>query len=212
MSAYGTKQTCSMRRRMSASGGKTDVDQPLLTSLDLCVHALACLLIYDTNGYQQRRSSDRLAVIATKLRHDLAGVFLRVVSRMKSARLAVFGNRETEKEKSPVAHRAFPVLSPVKASCAKKSVTTPNGQRGKTEAPHISRGGLPSRCGKKVTSKGLERDGLGHHVIGAMTSLVIAWFPPKWNPKAPASPRARGFFLLSTEQSDADPSKWRRMC
>src|SRR5690349_24851437 len=54
----------------------------------------------------------------------------RVVSRMKSARLAVFGNRETEKEKSPVAHRAFPVLSPVKASCAKKSVTTPNGQRG----------------------------------------------------------------------------------
>jgi len=77
MSAYGTKQTCSMRRRMSASGGKTDVDQPLLTSLDLCVHALACLLIYDKNGYQQRRSSDRLAVVATKLRHDLAGVFLR---------------------------------------------------------------------------------------------------------------------------------------
>ena len=136
----------------------------------------------------------------------------RVVSRMKSARLAVFGNRHTEKEKSPVAHRAFPVLSPVKASCAKKSVTTPNGQRGKTEAPHISRGGLPSTCGKKVTSKGLERDGLGHHVSGAMTSLVIAWFPPKWNPKAPAFPRARGFFLLSTEQRDADPSKWRRMC
>jgi hypothetical protein len=26
---------CSMRRRMSASGGKTDVDQPLLTNLDL---------------------------------------------------------------------------------------------------------------------------------------------------------------------------------
>jgi hypothetical protein len=62
--------------------------------------------------------------------------------------------RETKKEKSPIAHRAFPVLSPVKASCAKKSVTTANGQRGKTEAPHISRGGLPSRCGKKVTSKG----------------------------------------------------------
>jgi hypothetical protein len=34
-SASGTKQTCSMRRRMSASGGKTDVDQPLLTNLDL---------------------------------------------------------------------------------------------------------------------------------------------------------------------------------
>src|SRR4029078_12291594 len=64
------------------------------------------------------------------------------------------GHRETKKEKSPVAHRAFPVLSPVKASCAKKSVTTANGQRGKTEAPHISRGGLPSGCGKKVTFKG----------------------------------------------------------
>jgi hypothetical protein len=32
-SAIGTKQTCSMRRRMSASGGKADVDQPLLTNL-----------------------------------------------------------------------------------------------------------------------------------------------------------------------------------
>jgi hypothetical protein len=35
MSAYGTKQTFSMRRRMFASRGKTDVDQPLLTNLDL---------------------------------------------------------------------------------------------------------------------------------------------------------------------------------
>ena len=201
-----------MRRRMSASGGKTDVDQPLLTSLDLCVHALACLLIYDTNGYQQRRSSDRLAVIATKLRHDLAGVFLRVVSRMKSARLAVFGNRETEKEKSPVAHRAFPVLSPVKASCAKKSVTTPNGQRGKTEAPHISRGGLPSRCGKKGTSKGLERDWPGSPCNRCDDFPRHRLVPPKMEPKSPGVPRARGFFLLSTEQSDADPSKWRRMC
>jgi len=34
MSANGTKQTCSMRRRMSASGGKTDVDQPLFAKLD----------------------------------------------------------------------------------------------------------------------------------------------------------------------------------
>jgi GTP cyclohydrolase I len=33
--AYGTKQTCSMRRRMSASGRKVDIDQPLLTNLDL---------------------------------------------------------------------------------------------------------------------------------------------------------------------------------
>jgi hypothetical protein len=41
----------------------------------------------------------------------------------RSAELAGFGKRETEKEKSPVAYRAFPVLSPVKASSAKKSVT-----------------------------------------------------------------------------------------
>ena len=34
-SAIGTKQTCSMRRRMSAFGGKADSDQPLLTNLDL---------------------------------------------------------------------------------------------------------------------------------------------------------------------------------
>jgi hypothetical protein len=31
----GTKQTCSMRRRMSAFGSKPDIDQPLLTNLDL---------------------------------------------------------------------------------------------------------------------------------------------------------------------------------
>ena len=36
MSAFGTKQTCSMPRRMSAFGGKADSDQPLLTTLDLC--------------------------------------------------------------------------------------------------------------------------------------------------------------------------------
>ena len=32
MSAVGTKRTCSMRRRMTAFGGKADSDQPLPTS------------------------------------------------------------------------------------------------------------------------------------------------------------------------------------
>jgi len=39
-SASGTKQTRSMRWRMSASGGKADIDQALLTNLDLWVHGL----------------------------------------------------------------------------------------------------------------------------------------------------------------------------
>ena len=40
MSAFGTKQTYSMRSRMSAFGGKADIDQPLLTNLDLRVYGL----------------------------------------------------------------------------------------------------------------------------------------------------------------------------
>jgi hypothetical protein len=100
-----------------------------------------------------------------------------------------------KKEKSPVAHRAFPVLSPVKASCAKKSLTTANGQRGKTEAPHISRDGLPSRCGKKVTSKGA-----GTRWPGSPDKRCDDFppsspgSPPYGTQKAPA-PRDRGFFL-----------------
>jgi hypothetical protein len=35
LSAIGTKQTYSMRSRMSALGGKADSDQQLLTNLDL---------------------------------------------------------------------------------------------------------------------------------------------------------------------------------
>ena len=33
--ANGTKRTCQLIRRMSTSGGKADMDQPLLIKLDL---------------------------------------------------------------------------------------------------------------------------------------------------------------------------------
>jgi hypothetical protein len=103
-----------------------------------------------------------------------------------------------KKEKSPVAHRAFPVLSPVKASCAKKSLTTANGQRGKTEAPHISRDGLPSRCGKKSHPRGLERDGLGHQISAAMTSPRHRLVPPHMEPKKPRPPATGAFSYPQT--------------
>src|SRR4029078_1555224 len=48
---------------------------------------------------------------------------------------------------------------------------------------------------KKSHSRGLERDGLGHQISGAMTSLVIVWFPPYGTQKPRRSPPCPGLFL-----------------
>jgi hypothetical protein len=95
-----------------------------------------------------------------KLAQEIAPVSKDRIGK-ESARLAGFGNRETEKEKSPAQHRAFPLSSPV-TSCAKKSLTSAKGQRGETEASHFSRGDCRRDVEKKSHRRGLEHDGWGY--------------------------------------------------
>ena len=45
VSAIGAKQTCSMHWRLSAFGGKADIDRPLITNLDLKVNGLDAVVL-----------------------------------------------------------------------------------------------------------------------------------------------------------------------
>jgi hypothetical protein len=58
---------------------------------------------------------------------------------------------------------------------------------------------------KKSHPKGVERDGQGHYLTAAMTSLVIAWFrsPQTWNPKSPGPPPVTGAFFLSADKLES---------
>ena len=56
----------------------------------------------------------------------------------------------------------LPPTFPRQSVLREKSPVSANGQRGQTEAAHISRGRLPSGCGKKSHPRGVEHDGLGH--------------------------------------------------
>jgi hypothetical protein len=70
----------------------------------------------------------------------------------RSAELTGFGNRVTEKRKARC--NTGPSPFPRQSVLREKSLTSAKGERGETEASHISRGRSPSGCGKKVTPQG----------------------------------------------------------
>ena len=115
---------------------------------------------------------------------------------------AVPEHEGTLKREKPSAILGLPPIFPRQSVLREKSPMSANGQHGQTEAAHISRVDCRRDVEKKSHPKGVERDGQGHYITAAMTSLVIAWFrsPQTWNPKSPGPPPVTGAFSFIRRQ------------